>query len=190
MTAQYPKQRPDLFWLVIGLIVLAFCLSSCSRNFYCRHCPPETVKDSVFFEIHDSAVVHDTTIVVKSDTAIIHDSVPCADFKRVFHSGRASIEVEVKDSVMTAECVCDGIEAKLRWYEKFHQQVLNRFHSEQRTAITRVKVSWFAYWQSWLCLALLLFIFIKGILRRFGLRFAFVPAFPFITVVPIIKKSG
>lgn len=186
MVAQLPKHRPDLFWLVLLLIALAL-MSSCSRNFYCRHCPADKIVDSVFVKETDSVVVHDTIIKFKSDTAIIHDSVPCGDFKRVFHSGRATIKVIVKDSAMDAVCICDAIEARLRTYEYWHRKISEHYHSEKTVVTSKKKDSVFCHFWFWLSLLGNAFFIFTGIIRRLGFKMAFSIRLPFFTLV---KRSG
>jgi len=74
--------------------------------------------------------------------------VPCGDFKKEFHHRRVNIRVEVKDSVMTAICVCDSVEQKLRYYEHIHREIMKKFHSEERTMSVKKKTG-FARFKDW-----------------------------------------
>jgi PKD repeat protein len=139
MTANYPKQRPDLFWLVVGLIVLASFLSSCSNDFYCSRCVT-----------HDSTVVKtiyipkDSTILVPRDSFAIHflDSVPCADVEINGSDNKGNrATLKVKDNKATIVCDCTEYKARISWMEK--QTTTD--HTLTRYVTTRKKSNWWIW---------------------------------------------
>jgi hypothetical protein len=168
MTIEYPKQRPDLFWLVVGLITLAILLTSCSSNFYCKRCP-SIVKDSTHITEKDSIVLRDSVVLIPRDSIRLMDSVPCGDFTKEIRTKTIYLKVSVKDSVLTVDCRCEAIEAKLSWWEHHYKKVISNYHSEQRTAYIKKKTGFgrFKDWWFYVTASLLLLALVRKIIKTY-----------------------
>lgn len=170
MTAQLPKHRPDLFWLVIGLIALAALLSSCSPNFYCKRCPA-IVKDSVHVEYRDSIVKKDSIIKEPGETIRITDTIPCPDMKIEKMGKKGHFKIEIKDSVLTGECVIDTTEIAISWLEHHKKEIAKYYHSERIKVVEKAPKIGFGRFKDWwfyiTCILILLAI-VRWILRLTG----------------------
>ena len=140
MTANYPKQRPDLFWLVVGLITLTVFLTSCSNDFYCSKCVTHT-KETV--TIHDTTVVRDTIIKIDERTITIRDTVPCDNFELNKDSNGVKIQVLVKDKVIYVKATCAALELKLRLYDRL--RTITKTTELTRFVTTRKKYNWWIW---------------------------------------------
>lgn len=157
----YPKMRPDLFWLVVGLVVLAAFLSSCSSNFYCKHCPKRAVKDSVHVELRDSIVPRDSIVLIPRDsfTIVFKDSVPCKDFEATKQDSKGNkATVTVHNGELHVDCKCEDAKIKLQWFEHHYKQIIANYHSEVNT-ITAKKTGFqrfkdYYFWTTAILLAL------------------------------------
>lgn len=136
MTANYPKHRPDLFWLVVGFVlftIVASFLTSCSNDFYCSKCVTHT-KGTI--TIHDTTIVRDTIVKIEERSIVIRDTVPCDDFELNKDSNGVKIQVLVKDKVIYVKATCAALELKLRLYDKLRTitktSELARFIPEKR----------------------------------------------------------
>lgn len=156
--------------IIILILFSLVVFSSCSRNFYCKRCPP-VVKDSIVQVVKDSIVHHDSIVYTPADTVTITDTVPCQDFKKEFHGDRSYIKVVVKDSIMTAECICEAIETKLRWYEYWHKEILKSYHSELRTIYEKRLKTGFARFKDWwfyVTAIIIVFLVVRRVLKLLG----------------------
>lgn len=158
---------------IIVIFVLAF-LCSCSAEkmaqYHCSKCP---TKDSTYVkvEIKDSVVPRDSVVIIPKVVLNIKDSVPCKDFKFEKQDKRARLKIEVKDSVMNAECVCDGIEIKLRWYEHHYTKLITQDHTLTRfITVKHPKTPFQAFkdWFFWICVVVLATLLTRWILKKFG----------------------
>lgn len=133
MTANYPNNRPDLFWLVVGLAALTFFLTSCSNDFYCSKCVSHT-KETI--TIRDTTIIRDTVIKIEEKTLTIRDTVPCDDFELNKDSNGVKIQVLVKDKIIYVKATCAALELKLRLYDKLRTitktSELTRFITEKK----------------------------------------------------------
>jgi hypothetical protein len=133
MTANYPKHKPDLFWLVVGLIVLTCLLTSCVTEKACSKYWTDSRVDSVY--VHDTTIVRDTIIKIDERTLTVHDTVPCNDFNIEKDSNGVKILLKVINKRLTLTATCKELEIRLRLYDK----VRSIFKSEKLTRIVKLK---------------------------------------------------
>ncbi len=96
--------------IILGLV---FTLGSCSQEFYCKHCPTTTTVTTDTVHTIDTVEV-EKRIVIPADTVTLHDSIPCPDYDKTEKGKRGTVRVTIKDHKLTAECICDSIEMKLK----------------------------------------------------------------------------
>lgn len=99
--------------MILFTLSLAF-LFSCKTV---QNNTENTTTDSTHVEI--KYVPKDTTIYLPGDTVVLVKYIECPDMDEVnLKHGKAKIKVKIKDSVLTASCVCEDLEFKVRLYEK------------------------------------------------------------------------
>jgi len=133
MTANYPKHRPDLFWLVVGLSVLIFNLTSCVTEKACSKYWTESRKDSIY--VHDTLIVRDTLIKIEERTLTVFKDVPCDDFEVNKDSNGVKILLKVVNKRLSATAVCEALEVRLRLYDKLRQI----YKSTELTKVVKLK---------------------------------------------------
>ena len=100
MTANYPKHRPSLFWILVGLAVLIINLTSCVTEKACSKYWTEGRKDSVY--VHDTLIVRDTLIKIEERTLTVFKDVPCDDFELNKDSNGVKILLKVVNKRLSA----------------------------------------------------------------------------------------
>lgn len=143
MTIQYPHKRPDLFWVVVGLVVLMGLLTSCSHDYYVnKYCPK--VKDSTRVEIvkHDTTIFTLVTDTIPADTLKLLIKVPCADFEITKETKRQKVTIKVKDGVLTEEAICKEWEFKYFVSHTISTLTEKTFHSETHILKDKPKFKW------------------------------------------------
>lgn len=170
---------------VIIMIVASLLglLSSCSPQFYInKYCPK--VKDSIRVEriTKDSLVYRDSIIKEPGEVIRITDSLPCPDAIYEKKGKKGSIRIQIKDSIITGECIIDTTEIAIDWIEHHKKEFVSYYRSQvhqitvkaPKTGFQRVKD-----WVFWLLIAYVVFRIVRWILKLTG-------KWPF----PIVKRSG
>lgn len=151
-------------------IVIISGLFSCNPEFYCKRCPVK-IHDTTVITKSDSVVIRDTILKIEADTVTIIDSVPCQDFKKEFDSKRAKIKIEVKDKVLTASCICKALEFKAQLKDRYHNS--STLHSRIETVqVKGRKTGWqiFKDWLPWILLAYIIFRISWWILKKYPIK--------------------
>lgn len=175
---------------LIVILIAAVFLCSCSNEFYCKHCVTTTViKDSSHTEVKDSLAKRDTTIFIPGEVIWIHDSMPCPDIKIEKKGKQGSFKIEIKDSVLTGECIIDTAQVSISWLEHHKKEIIQKFHNEFKAVVVKVKEertwwTWLRYPQSWACLSIIFIFIVRFILKLFKLRLRVTPYPPFISIGP------
>jgi hypothetical protein len=173
--------------ILILVASLSGLLSSCSPQYYVnKYCPK--VKDSIHVEriVRDSLVYRDSIIKEPGEIITIVDSVPCPDMKYEKKGKKGSIKVEIKDSVMTAECIIDTTEIAVDWIEHHKKEVSSYFRSQVHQVTAKAPKSVFQKvkdWIFWLFIVYVIFRIARWILKLTGY-------WPFPLKIKRIKRSG
>lgn len=133
MTANYPQHRPILFWILVGLAMLAMLLTSCVTEKACSKYWTESRKDSVY--VHDTLIVRDTLIKIEERTLTVFKGVPCDDFEVNKDSNGVKILLKVVNKRLSATAVCEALEVRLRLYDKVRQI----YKSTELTKVVKLK---------------------------------------------------
>jgi hypothetical protein len=148
MTRHYPNTNKAVWLLLVGLLVLL--LASCSPSYYInKYCPK--VKDSIRVETvtKDSLVYRDSIIKEPGEIITVTDSVPCPDMKYEKKGKKGSIRVEIKDSVMTAECIIDTTEIAISWIEKHKKELTSYYRSQVHQITIKAPKTGFQRFKDW-----------------------------------------
>lgn len=144
-------KNTNKFALLMGLIfLLALLLCSCNRQYYIdKYCPK--VKDSIRVErvVEDSLVYRDTVIKEPGEIITVTDSVPCPDMKIEKKGKKGSIRIEIKDSVLTGECIIDTTEVAFNWIEHHKKELVGYFRSQVHQVTVKAPKTGFARFKDW-----------------------------------------
>jgi hypothetical protein len=106
--------------IVIGLfVILTSCVTERQRLKICANCPTKIETKTESYTIIE---YRDSLITVKGDTAYIKgDSIPCPtpiNYSKTVKSGKATIEVNIKDNILDAVATCDSLELVIQGLNK------------------------------------------------------------------------
>jgi hypothetical protein len=167
MTAQYPKQRPDLFWLVVALMTLAALLTSCVTEKACSKYWTEGRKDSVY--VHDTITIRDTLIKIEERTLTIRDTVPCNDFEIKKDSNGVKVLLKVINKRLSLTATCQALEIRLRLYDKVRTMYRSTELTKvvklrgEKTGFQRFKDYWF-----WISISILATVIAMKVLKTYA----------------------
>jgi hypothetical protein len=147
---RYRSHSRHIGWILAGFLAYLLLMTSCSQQYYVnKYCPK--VKDSIRVEkiTKDSLVYRDSIIKEPGEVITIHDSVPCPDMKYEKKGKKGSIKVEIKDSVMTAECIIDTTEIAFNWIEHHKKEFVSYFRSQVHQVTVKAPKTGFARFKDW-----------------------------------------
>ena len=157
--------------LLIFVLVL-IGLSSCSKQYYIdKYCPK--VKDSIRTEriTNDSLVYRDSVIKEPGEIITVTEFIPCPDIKVEKKGKKGSIKIEIKDSILTGECIIDTTEIAFNWIEHHKKEFVSYFRSQVHQVTIKGPKTGFARFKDWWfyisCILIVLWITFK-ILKATG----------------------
>lgn len=101
------------------IIIILLSLTSCNPAKWCAKRFPPSVSEIEKIEIKE--IVRDSIIYIPGDSVIIVDSILCPEkINKSFSksSSKATIKVDIKDNIITAEAVCDSLEKVIQLKDK------------------------------------------------------------------------
>jgi hypothetical protein len=156
----------------ILLILSIVLLGSCSQQYYInKYCPK--VKDSIRVErvVEDSLVYRDSIIKEPGEVITVTEKVPCPDMKVEKKGKKGSIKIEIKDSIMTGECIIDTTEIAFNWIEHHKKEFVSYFRSQVHQVTVKAPKTVFQKvkdWIFWLFIVYVIFRITRWILKRTG----------------------
>lgn len=144
--------------ITIGLIIggLSGCRPSLNK---CNRLYPPKVKDSISYIEKVRVDTVEKRIPGKTTTLVV--AAPCPDMKATVTSGKNIINVQIKDSVLTADCISkdDTIQ--------FLTMQLNKERASRQTIEVPVTVYKAPLWSWWSLMVNILFIALIGMYLKF-----------------------
>lgn len=181
-------------------LLFLFFLSSCvSIKRACEFCP---TKDSTYIKIKDSIgdPIIDTvwrTFHNPGDSLKLADNLHAyidslgkcriADASGTTESGKMKVKYIIRNDSIFINCDTKPYDIQIAelhtTIEKFHE-MYNSYTKVGTITKNRPRTwgNWLLYWQSWVCLVIIAWVVLKGILKLFGLKLKFVFAWPPITI--------
>ena len=147
-------------------------LSSCSQECYVnKYCPKVKDSVSVIREVKDSLVYRDSIIKEPGEVITVHDSVPCPDMVIEKKGKKGRVRVQIKDSIMTAECIIDTTEIALTWIEHHKKELVKYYRDVTHVVTVKAPKNLFQKvkdWVFWIVVAYFVFRLIRWILKMAG----------------------
>lgn len=179
--------------------------TSCSLSKYCNTCiqkckPTSSVDSNSIKEVDSSRTKTDTTwfnyhnpedsLKLADNLSAYIDSLGQCKIKNAtgsVESGKIRIKYIVRNDSIFIEADTKAYDLKIAQLnttiDHYKSYIEKNYHSEQNLVTMKVKVSWFAYWQTWAAMGITAYFIFIGIIRRLGYRLAFRFAWPPISLV-------
>lgn len=182
-----------LYWLLLFAVVVAFSFFSCKTT--------ELIKEVTVIKIKDSTAIHtDTTwfnyhnpadsLKLTGQLVTFIDSLGQCKIKNAtgsVESNKIKIKYIVRNDSIFIDANTKPFDIKIAQLNKTIEHFKEMYESYTKDSKKVTIKNWWLFWQTWMALGSILLLVTIIIFTIFKLKVVFVPAFPFITIVPKIR---